>query len=138
MKIRTLPTYGPWNFEKFRAQPLISAGVRGPFRTFAYIGVLEFPFCIEVKSIKSFEPCKTFKHLLSASGRRENCRDCHIISQLDHGAPVYYQAGKSTIELLDTIQAFSLRLSSKHSAQVPTLASVWRLWNLLSSFVPLH
>ena len=24
MKIRTLPTYGPWDLEKFRAQPLIS------------------------------------------------------------------------------------------------------------------
>jgi len=26
MRIRTLPTYGPWDFEKFRAHPLISEG----------------------------------------------------------------------------------------------------------------
>ena len=34
-----------------------------------------------------------------------------VRSQLDYGAPVYYQARKSTIKLLDTIQATSLRLS---------------------------
>jgi len=31
MKIRTLPIYGPWDLEKFRAQPLISGrGGGGP------------------------------------------------------------------------------------------------------------
>ena len=28
MKIRTLPIYGPWDLEKFRAYPLISEGER--------------------------------------------------------------------------------------------------------------
>jgi len=34
-----------------------------------------------------------------------------IHSQLDYGAPIYHQAFKNTIKLLDTIQASSLRLS---------------------------
>ena len=34
-----------------------------------------------------------------------------IRSQLDYGAPIYHQARKNTIKLLDTIQASSLRLS---------------------------
>ena len=34
-----------------------------------------------------------------------------VRSQLDRGAPVYYQARKSTIKLLDTIQSASLKLS---------------------------
>ena len=29
MKIRTLPIYGPWDLEKFRAHPLISGGGDG-------------------------------------------------------------------------------------------------------------
>ena len=37
MKIRTLPRYGPWDLEKFRAHPLISGeGVVRNFQVYEY------------------------------------------------------------------------------------------------------